>query len=299
MKRQENTLSNHELENLTAYLDGALSEKEKQRFEARLARSLPLQATLKEYTQLKAALRELPKQPAPRNFSLSPEQARAHKPAPKLYPAFGYIALTAALLLAVIFSSEFFFNQFSAPMATSMVSPELMATSPAPLTSGGEQESAPLIFTWGYPPGRGGGGGGMAVNYLPEKQTIAVSQAQDTFIAGGGMETPTPEAGLLSVPPDMGTGGGVGEEATPTPEAERQILSAEPEKVAVEPLILGMQADKAGQVVTATPQLPQVTATQSQPTRTWTRLVTDDVKIALAALAALFALLALVFYLKR
>ena len=42
MKRQE-TLSQRDLELLNAYLDDALKEKEKQRFEARLARSLPLQ----------------------------------------------------------------------------------------------------------------------------------------------------------------------------------------------------------------------------------------------------------------
>jgi len=97
MKRQE-TLSQRDLELLNAYLDDALNEKEKQRFEARLARSLPLQKKLKEYTQLKVALRELPKQSAPRNFTLSPEQARAYKPGPKLYPAFSYVALTAVLL---------------------------------------------------------------------------------------------------------------------------------------------------------------------------------------------------------
>ena len=156
MKRQE-TLSQRDLELLNAYLDNALNEKERQHFEERLARSLPLQKKLKEYTQLKVALRELPKQPSPRNFTLSPEQARAYKPGPKLYPAFSYVALTAVLLLAIVFSSEFFFNQFSTPMATQMES-SLMEEEPLAVKSADEKPE-PLIFTWGYPGGMGMGGG--------------------------------------------------------------------------------------------------------------------------------------------
>ena len=302
MKRQE-TLSQRDLELLNAYLDDALNEKEKQRFEARLARSLPLQKKLKEYTQLKVALRELPKQPAPRNFTLSTEQARAYKPGPKLYPAFSYVALTAVLLLAIVFSSEFFFNQFSTPMATQMESPTMEAETFAVKSS--EKEPEPLIFTWGYPGGMGmgGGGGGSPFTITSIDQT---GKGGVDGEVGEGMVTPTPEVGILSVPPDMGTGGGNEEAVTPSPEAtpipteaEPPSLAATPASVTVEPLILGLQTDKTGEVIATYPQFPDEAASQAEPARMWRSLVSDKVKIGLAAIAALFGILALIFYTKR
>ena len=302
MKRQE-TLSQRDLELLNAYLDDALNEKEKQRFEARLARSLPLQKKLKEYTQLKVALRELPKQPAPRNFTLSTEQARAYKPGPKLYPAFSYVALTAVLLLALVFSSEFFFNQFSTPMATQMESPTMEAETFAVKSS--EKEPEPLIFTWGYPGGMGMGGGGGGSSFTITSIDQTGKEGGDGQV-GEGMVTPTPEVGILSVPPDMGTGGGNEEAVTPSPEAtpipteaEPPSLAATPASVTVEPLILGLQTDKTGKVIATYPQFPDEAASQAEPARMWRSLVSDKVKIGLAAIAALFGILALVFYTKR
>ena len=302
MKRQE-TLSQRDLELLNAYLDDALNEKEKQRFEARLARSLPLQKKLKEYTQLKVALRELPKQSAPRNFTLSPEQARAYKPGPKLYPAFSYVALTAVLLLAIVFSSEFFFNQFSTPMATQMESPTMEAETFAVKSS--EKELEPLIFTWGYPGGMGMGGGGGGSTFTITSIDQTGKGGVDGEV-GEGMVTPMPEVGILSVPPDMGTGGGNEEAVTPSPEAtpipteaEPPSLAATPASVTVEPLILGLQADKTGKVIATYPQFPDEAASQAEPARMWRSLVSDKVKIGLAAIAALFGILALIFYTKR
>ena len=302
MKRQE-TLSQRDLELLNAYLDNALNEKERQHFEERLARSLPLQKKLKEYTQLKVALRELPKQPSPRNFTLSPEQARAYKPGPKLYPAFSYVALTAVLLLAIVFSSEFFFNQFSTPMATQMGSPTMEAETFAVKSS--EKEPEPLIFTWGYPGGMGMGGGGGGSPFIITSIDQTGKGAVDGEV-GEGMVTPTPEVGILSVPPDMGTGGGNEEAVTPSPEAtpiptevEPPSLAATPASVTVEPLILGLQADKTGKVIATYPQFPDEAALQAETTQMWRTLVSDKVKIGLAAVAALFGILALIFYTKR
>ena len=304
MKRQE-TLSQRDLELLNAYLDDALNEKEKQRFEARLARSLALQKKLKEYTQLKVALRELPKQPAPRNFTLSPEQARAYKPGPKLYPAFSYVALTAVLLLAIVFSSEFFFNQFSTPMATQIESPTMEAETFAVKSS--EKGAEPLIFTWGYPEigGMGGGaegGSSYGINIIvapaPEEQI-------DTTVSGEEAEAPAEEGGIPTETPEWGTGGSQEEtypllEATPTPTTPApEAVPETPRVTLVEPLILGLQADKTGKVIATYPQFPDEAASQAEPARMWRSLVSDKVKIGLAALAALFGILALIFYTKR
>ncbi len=168
-----------------------------------------------------------------------------------------------------------------------------------------EKEPEPLIFTWGYPGGMGMGGGGGGSTFTITSIDQTGKGGVDGEV-GEGMVTPTPEVGILSVPPDMGTGGGNEEAVTPSPEAtpipteaEPPSLAATPASITVEPLILGLQADKTGKVIATYPQFPDEAASQAEPARMWRSLVSDKVKIGLAALAALFGILALIFYTKR
>ena len=168
-----------------------------------------------------------------------------------------------------------------------------------------EKEPEPLIFTWGYPGGMGMGGGGGGSTFTITSIDQTGKGGVDGEV-GEGMVTPTPEVGILSVPPDMGTGGGNEEAVTPSPEAtpipteaEPPSLAATPASVTVEPLILGLQADKTGKVIATYPQFPDEAASQAEPARMWRSLVSDKVKIGLAAIAALFGILALIFYTKR
>jgi hypothetical protein len=122
--------------------------------------------------------------------------------------------------------------------------------------------------------------------------------------AGGGIQTAVPEVEAPSFPPEENVEGS-GEVVTPSPEAtpmptetEPPSLSASPASITVEPLILGLQEDKAGQIVSTYPQTADQ-AEEAEPVRTWQTLVSDNVKIGMAALAALFGILALVFYTKR
>lgn len=85
MKKQV-LLPKKDNEALCAYLDGALTGEERHKFELRLAKSPRLQQALREYTQLRSAVRSLPCHSAPRNFSLTREEARALKRQPLLYP---------------------------------------------------------------------------------------------------------------------------------------------------------------------------------------------------------------------
>jgi hypothetical protein len=167
-----------------------------------------------------------------------------------------------------------------------------------------EKEPEPLIFTWGYPGGMGMGGGGGGSTFTITSIDQTGKGGVDGEV-GEGMVTPTPEVGILSVPPDMGTGGGNEEAVTPSPEAtpipteaEPPSLAATPASVTVEPLILGLQEDKAGQIIAKYPQ-PSDQEAKAEPTQMWRTLVSDKVKIGLAAIAALFGVLALVFYTKR
>ncbi len=61
-------------EALNAYLDNALTLKERQRFEQHLAQNPDLQAQLSQIRSLKQQMRDLPQRRVPRNFMLDPQK---------------------------------------------------------------------------------------------------------------------------------------------------------------------------------------------------------------------------------
>lgn len=64
--------SKHDQELLSTYLDGELSDREREKLEHRLAHDSDLQAALDELSDTVALLRSLPRLKAPRNFTLDP-----------------------------------------------------------------------------------------------------------------------------------------------------------------------------------------------------------------------------------
>lgn len=298
MNRQD-FLPKKDNEALCAYIDGMLTGEEKQKFEKRLAKSLRLQKALKEYTQLRLAVRRLPCQAAPRNFTLTREEARAIKRLPILYPAFGFASIAAVLILALVFTSEFIFKTYSAPMARELSSEPALSAVPSE-DNAREAQQQPQIFTWGGAYGMGGGGaggigggaegapyglgGGVPIGNTFMGSSGAVIEAKP----GEATETsPSEEGGAVLPPEEALQAAGMG-----------AAISAEP----VEPLILGIRDSEAGQIVSSYPQAETKTApetaadTQTQANRA---LVSEYVKIGLLAAAFAFALLALVLYLKR
>jgi len=295
MNSRQDTLPKKDHEALCAYLDGAMTGEERQKFETRLAKSLRLQKALKEYTQLRLAVRSLPYQPAPRDFTLTREEARALKRQPVLYPAFGYASLAAVLILMLVFTSEFIFKTYSAPMAREMPSePALSAVPSAEIAESADQAQQPQIFTWGGAYGMGGGGAGGIGSGAPD----------EAYGLGGGISI---GATIADIPPVEAApqeetlpseAAGAGPQETPEVQAFSAPTSLEP----VEPLILGFPESEAGQVVSIYPpaqaKIAPETAADSQP-ETEQVLVSDYLKIGLLAAAFVLALAALVLYLKR
>ncbi len=99
-------LSPHDWETLSAYLDGELSSQEKARLEARLWKDASLRNALDELGRTRLALRNLPRLRAPRNFTLSRKMV-AVKPAPRLYPFFGFASALATVFLLVVLLMDF------------------------------------------------------------------------------------------------------------------------------------------------------------------------------------------------
>lgn len=92
-------------EALNAYLDGALSPRDRQQLEASLQQDAALRAQLEQMRRVRLALTNMPRRRVPRSFSLDPALYGPPKrqPAQQLYPLLrGATALTALLFIFVL-----------------------------------------------------------------------------------------------------------------------------------------------------------------------------------------------------
>ena len=117
-------ISPRDLENLSAFLDGQLTEAERKQVETRLAAEPELRATFEGLRQTRALLKSLPKKRAPRNFTLTLKMAGV-KPRRSLAPIFGWASAMATILLL----SVLFFD-FMSPGAPSTSSVAFQNTAP-------------------------------------------------------------------------------------------------------------------------------------------------------------------------
>lgn len=103
-------------EQLNAYLDGELNERERQQFEQILSAEPALQEEVDRLGQIKAGLRRLPRLPVPRNFTLSSAtSAPDPHPAGALYPALR----VATVLTAFFFIFAIVIGNFPQPLTVS------------------------------------------------------------------------------------------------------------------------------------------------------------------------------------
>lgn len=132
------TTSFHDVELLSAYLDGQLDSAVSARLASRLKSDESLRAVLDDLREARGILHQLPQRRAPRNFILTPKMAGIKPPAPRAYPVFRLATAVATLLFLI----TFVVNGLS-PVATHL------AAAPAPAfgmgggAGGGPNESAP------------------------------------------------------------------------------------------------------------------------------------------------------------
>lgn len=128
MTRDLDHLPKRDVERLSAYLDGELSDRGRVRLEARLREEERLQRGLKELTGAVKIMRRLPQVPPPRNFTLTPEMA-GKRQVSWGYPALQFAtALAAALLVAVVVFDAF--GPSLVPMAGAPAAPAERAEAP-------------------------------------------------------------------------------------------------------------------------------------------------------------------------
>ncbi len=165
MFRQQNVTA-RDLDLLCASLDNDLTAEEQVEFKKRLAESPQLNTLLAEQKQLKRALADLPLRHSPQNFTLTRAEAEKAKRGKFLQPVFGWASTISALLVAVIFGSQFIFQNVSltapaAPEGASQLEDAPMLAMENNEASIKTMASEPVfLLTWDYGfYGRGGAGG--------------------------------------------------------------------------------------------------------------------------------------------
>jgi hypothetical protein len=163
--------------NLSAYLDGELSLREKGDLERRLRENPALRDNLRQLRITRAMLRSAPRKKVPHHFTLTPQMAAAYKKSIWL-PLFSYAsavsAVIAVALLFVQFMPGIFMANQAAPAAAEMAMSAALESAPA--------AEVEIIF-WGIPYaeglGRGGGGEVFATS-----ASGAEDYAKDSAVAG-------------------------------------------------------------------------------------------------------------------
>lgn len=90
--------SPRELELLSSYLDGQLSQADTVRIESRIKSDPELQSLYEGMRYSRALLRRLPARRAPRNFRLTPKMLGVKPPLPRSFPVFRLASVLASIL---------------------------------------------------------------------------------------------------------------------------------------------------------------------------------------------------------
>ncbi len=162
-----NAPSFRDVEQLSAYLDGQLSQSDKSRLETRLQSDPTLAAALTDLRQARAILRRTPMRRSPRNFTLTPKMAGIKPPVPRSVPALGWASAVAMAVFVITLGTNLLGQLSSAanaPMlsAAPMTSegygggPAVVATPPAADNSQGLPTPQPftLVAPEATPPGQ-------------------------------------------------------------------------------------------------------------------------------------------------
>jgi hypothetical protein len=111
----------HDVEQLSAYLDGHLPQAEISRLEIRIQSDPVLAATLADLREARTILRRTPKRRPPRNFTLTSKMAGIRPPLPRAVPVFGWSSAVAMLLFVFTLGSNLL-GKFSFGAAAPMLS---------------------------------------------------------------------------------------------------------------------------------------------------------------------------------
>jgi hypothetical protein len=124
-------------EMISAYLDDALSPRDKANFVDQLAADQNLRSELEQYQWLRLSINQLPRNKAPKNFTLDP--VVYGKPASrfpvKIYPALRTATVLAGLIFVFLIGLDLFSSRQDSPVAISSISQQVGKTADVDLAA--------------------------------------------------------------------------------------------------------------------------------------------------------------------
>ncbi len=278
---------------LSNYLDGQLSTKDRQAVEELINSSDIWKINYQSLAQTRQLLRAAPNRRSPRNFTLSQAQAdRVRRPRFAFF-SFRFASALSTGLAVVVFLFSFLLKTSTSALPAMQAAPAMEKASQS--ESAGSTPAGPIII-WGPPGtipqsygatgtgfGRGGGGGGGAEGPGVIPYGVGGGAADSTGGMGGGgaqtfsLETPTEKAVTEGspevapeVPPEVVTELAPALTPEPTPEAAPNMAAApatvaEPGVAAVPaPDTVAAPAPIAPDMVPQPTQLPGPTPASSE-----------------------------------
>jgi hypothetical protein len=184
----------HDIEQLSAYLDGQLSPSDSARLESRLRSDPELASAYDDIRSTRGILRKLPSRKAPRNFTLTRKMVGLKPPLPRTYPTFRF----ATTLATILFVMTVAVNNI-APRLTYNPSYTNMGSGGGGCTQGcggggpdtSFQQSLPASEAATAPPVATDAPAGVVIPAPTQQLTEESAPAADTYNADRGTETPT------------------------------------------------------------------------------------------------------------
>jgi hypothetical protein len=297
-----------DLEQLSAYLDHALRDRQIRQLESRLQREPALREQLENLRQTKLLMSQLPRMRAPRNFTLTPDMVKVRQPQKR--PMFFSLKLAtslAAIFLVALFGVEFFLGGNLAEqthMASEPMAEEAQmdaAEKPAPLIiwseggqGGGGAEGSPYGM---------GGGESIALEVpveewgtMPEVEMIAPEAQEEESAKELDEESMTPEAPVeeeRAMPEAEMIAPQAQEEESTKELGEESALTFAEDSTNTNP-ILGLNPDEGGQIIESSKPGEQLGVDAAN----WPAIL-RWAQVSLAGIAVAGALMLLIMHIKR
>ena len=135
-------------ERIAAYLDEALTGRDRQQFEQEMAQDEALRQEVEQLLLIKQSLRQLPQREVPRNFVLDPAKygRPARQPWVQAYPVLRAATAMTAFFLIFAFAAGIFTNLGSAEPATSAPAADVAQMESVEVTRAVTEETETLAF---------------------------------------------------------------------------------------------------------------------------------------------------------
>lgn len=91
---------------LSAYLDGEISRKDRERLEARLLEDEDLRNTFEQLQRTRAVMRGLPSMRAPRNYNITAEMVGRKETISRAFPVLRFASVLASVLFVLLFLGD-------------------------------------------------------------------------------------------------------------------------------------------------------------------------------------------------